>query len=80
MQSPLIHKNQSYDLIAMHFAFEGIGDFYRLSRSGWMNIDRTDGNATEFEYDSGGSQSYVELNCSAEVVAKCFDELLQKQI
>lgn len=74
------YQNQSYDLIAMHFAFEGIGDFYRLSPSGWMNIDQADGNVTEFEYDSGGLQSYVELNCSAEVVAKCFDGLLQKQI
>lgn len=62
-------KNKSYDLTAVQFAFEGEGEFYRLSAPGNMTIDRTQNDATEFVFNNDGKSYFMDLNCSIDAIS-----------
>lgn len=69
--------NKSYDLTAVHFAFEGEGDIYKLSGPGKMTVDKNKDYATEFEMCSEGNNFYIELNCSADALGRELSLFLQ---
>lgn len=70
--------NKSYDLTAVHFAFEGEGEYYKLSDCGSMLIDRSENDATEFVLDENGNSYYMVNNCSVEKISNDFSQMLRK--
>lgn len=69
--------NKSYDLTAVHFAFEGEGDFYKLSGSGKVVLDKNMDDATEFVPCEDGNSYYIELNCPSEAIGREFSLFLR---
>ncbi len=66
--------NASYDLTAVHFAFEGEGRFYKLSGSGRMFCDPQ---TEETIFQTGmGKDSCIELNCPEEELGAYFSAVL----
>ena len=70
------YMNKSYDLTAIHFAFEGEGDFYKMSEAGYMAVDPAPDYATEFVVDKKGNSYYMDLNCSIEAISAELSDIL----
>lgn len=69
-------QNKSYDLTAVHFAFEGEGEYYKLSQSGRMVMYRNENNETEFVLDEEGQSFFMDLNCSVQKISNEFSRSL----
>lgn len=70
------YMNKSYDLTAVQFAFEGEGDFYRLSGPGKVVLDKNMDDATEFVLTENGNSYYMELNCEPQAIGREFSKYL----
>lgn len=71
------YMNKSFDLTAVHFAFEGEGEFYKLSRRGKMVMDRTKDDSTEFVFDNTGNSYFIDLNCTVNAISNEFSNILK---
>ena len=67
--------NASYDLTAVHFAFEGEGRYYKLSEPGRMTC-RPVTNETVF-CTGMGKDRCIELNCPEEELGGYFSKILK---
>lgn len=75
MRPKKTYLNASYDLTAVHFAFEGEGDYYKLSESGKM-LCEADTNETIFQTGSG-KDFCIERNCTEEELGAYFSRILR---
>lgn len=75
MKHENVLQNSSYDLTAVHFAFDGEGQYYKLSEKGGMRCE-IPGNETLFE--TGKGKDYcIELNCPEEELGEYFTAILR---
>ncbi len=71
------YQNRSFDLTAVHFAFEGEGEYYRLAGPGSMRIDRLAEDATEFVHHAEGTQYYLNLFCERQRLSSVLNGYLR---
>ena len=66
----------SWDLTAVHFAFDGCGKFYKLSPRGTITVD-DDGN-NRFTPDRKANMHYLTLKAEPRAVKYYFDKMLEE--
>lgn len=69
-------ESAGYDLTAVQFAFEGEGEFYKLSTPGCMVVHTDEEYATEFVRDETGTHFSMERICTLEKICGTLENLL----
>ncbi|MGI6529531.1 MAG: hypothetical protein ACOX3J_07585 [Clostridia bacterium] len=69
-------ENNCWDLTAVHFAFEGEGEYYSISNNGKAFI-KEDGSNT-FEYCMDGNQCYIKNKCTLEELEKELNSCMRR--
>ena len=69
-------SNRSWDLTAVQFAFEGCGDFYKMSHRVKISID--DSGANTVENDRSSDRYYLKLKAKPEAVGSYLNTLMSK--
>ena len=65
-----------FDLTAVQFAFEGEGEYYRLSAPGTMKVFPEEDYATEFAVDPKGTHYSMEVVCSNEKICSALESFV----
>ncbi len=68
------YLRDSWDLTAVHYAFEGCGEFYELSKSVKITVEES--GKTVSVKDKYSKRYYLKLKSDKKILAKYFDEIL----